>query len=113
VRGQPYQALGINVLRSFGTGAANARSGGASFVGAQLEARFDVTDKIGLVGFYDIGLIGIDSLPQAGDDYIAGAGIGLRYDTPIGPIRLDLATPASGDDIGQDLQVYIGIGQSF
>ena len=113
VRGQPYQALGINVLRSFGTGAANARSGGASFVGAQLEARFDVTDKIGLVGFYDIGLIGIDSLPQADDDFIAGAGIGLRYDTPIGPIRLDLATPASGDDIGQELQIYIGIGQSF
>lgn len=113
VRGQPYQSLGINTLRSFGTGSATARSGGASFVGAQLEARFDVTDKIGLVGFYDIGLIGIESLPQASDDFIAGAGIGLRYDTLIGPIRLDLATPASGDDIGQELQVYIGIGQSF
>lgn len=113
VRGQPYQALGISILRNFGAGAVNAQSGGAAFVGAQLEARFDVTDKIGLVGFYDIGLIGADSLPQSGDDYIAGAGIGLRYDTPIGPIRLDLATPASGDNIGQELQIYIGIGQSF
>ena len=109
VRGQPYQSLGIDSVTAQGT----IRSGGASFVGAQLEARFDVTDKIGLVGFYDIGLIGADSLPQSGDDYIAGAGIGLRYDTPIGPIRLDLATPASGDDIGKSLQLYIGIGQSF
>ena len=72
-----------------------------------------MTAKIGLVGFYDIGLIGADSLPQSGDAWHAGAGIGLRYDTPIGPIRLDLATPASGDNIGEDLQIYIGIGQSF
>ena len=113
VRGLPYQSLGINSLRDFGAGPVAVQSGGAAFVGAQLEGRFDVTDKIGLVGFYDVALIGADSLPQAGDAYVAGAGFGLRYDTPIGPIRLDLATPASGDDIGKSLQVYIGIGQSF
>lgn len=113
VRGQPFQTLGIDGISNFGSGAVATRTGGAAFVGAQLEARFDVTDKIGLVGFYDVGLVGADSLPQAGDDWIAGAGIGLRYDTPIGPIRLDLATPASGDDIGKSLQIYIGIGQAF
>ena len=113
VRGQPYQSLGISLTQEFGLGPAGAQTGGAAFVGAQLEARFDVTEKIGLVGFYDIGLIGAESLPQSGDAWHAGAGIGLRYDTPIGPIRLDLATPASGDNIGEDLQIYIGIGQSF
>ena len=113
VRGQPYQSLGISLLRDFGAGPLPTQTGGASFIGAQLEARFDLTDKIGLVGFYDIGLMGIDALPQAGDIWHAGAGLGLRYDTPIGPIRLDLATPASGPSIGEELQVYIGIGQSF
>ena len=113
VRGQPFQSLGIDGISNFGSGTVATQTGGAAFVGAQLEARFDVTDKIGLVGFYDVGLVGADSLPQAGDDWIAGAGIGLRYDTPIGPIRLDLATPASGDDIGKSLQIYIGIGQAF
>ncbi|MEM8536376.1 MAG: BamA/TamA family outer membrane protein, partial [Pseudomonadota bacterium] len=43
----------------------------------------------------------------------AGAGFGIRYNTGIGPIRLDLGTQASGDDAGEDLQVYIGIGQAF
>ena len=113
VRGQPYQSLGISLTQEFGLGPAGAQTGGAAFVGAQLEARFDVTEKIGLVGFYDIGLIGAESLPQSGDAWHAGAGIGLRYDTPIGPIRLDLATSASGDNIGEELQIYIGIGQSF
>ena len=113
VRGQPYQSLGVTTLRNTDAGPVSTQSGGASFVGAQIEGRFDVTAKIGLVGFYDVALIGADNLPQSGDDWIAGAGIGLRYDTPIGPIRLDLATPASGDDIGKSLQIYIGIGQSF
>ena len=113
VRGQPFQSLGIDGIGNFGAGAIATRTGGAAFIGAQLEARFDVTDKIGLVGFYDICLIGADSLPQADDEWIAGAGIGLRYDTPIGPIRVDLATPASGDNFGKELQIYIGIGQAF
>ena len=72
-----------------------------------------VTDRISVVGFYDYGFIGPDSFfSDEGDDH-AGAGIGLRYDTGIGPIRLDIGTPASGDDQGQSIQVYIGIGQAF
>jgi translocation and assembly module TamA len=42
-----------------------------------------------------------------------GAGAGLRYFTPIGPIRLDFAVPTPrhpGDDA---FEVYIGLGQSF
>ena len=113
VRGQPFQSLGVQVLDDFGTGPQQVDIGGASFLGAQFEARVQVTDRIGAVAFYDIGVIGIDSLPDADSDWHAGAGIGVRYDTPIGPIRLDLATPASGDDAGERLEVYIGIGQSF
>lgn len=113
VRGQPYQDLGIAITRDFGTGPAAIRLGGRSFVGAQIEARVDVTQTIGLVGFYDFGAIDIDSFPGSDSDWHAGAGIGLRYDTVIGPIRLDLATPASGPDMGETLQVYIGIGQAF
>lgn len=113
VRGQPYQSLGIGISRDFGGGAESIRRGGRAFLGAQIEARFDVTRAIGLVGFYDFGAIDIDSLVDSGSDWHAGAGLGLRYDTAIGPIRLDLATPASGDDAGRSLQVYIGIGQAF
>lgn len=113
VRGQPYQSLGVTAQHDFGDGPEAATIGGASFLGAQLEARLDITDTISAVAFYDFGYVDAEALPTGDGDWHAGAGLGLRYATPIGPIRLDLATPASGADAGQSLQAYIGIGQSF
>lgn len=106
VRGQPYQSLGLTALDG-------AQTGGTSFAGAQFELRYDITDSIGIVGFYDVATIGAEPLPQSGDDWHSGAGLGLRYDTGIGPIRLDVGTPASGDNAGSDFEIYIGIGQAF
>lgn len=71
-----------------------------------------ITDKIGLVGFYDLGAIGSDPIPTKDAKWHAGAGLGLRYDTGFGPIRVDLAMPVSGDT-GDGVQLYVGIGQAF
>ena len=109
VRGQGYNALGVDVMDAGEV----IRRGGLSFVGAQLEARVDVTESFGAVGFYDIGFVGEDSNPFGNGDYHAGAGFGLRYNTGIGPIRLDVATPTTGDRAGERVEVYIGIGQAF
>lgn len=109
VRGQAYQSLGIASVQN---GRA-VTTGGTSFLGAQLEARFAVRENISLVGFYDFGQVGATQIPGEDAEWHAGAGVGLRYNTGIGPIRLDLGTQASGDNAGQDLQVYIGIGQAF
>ena len=109
VRGQPYQSLGIETVDGLDT----VTTGGTSFIGAQLEARFVVRENISLVGFYDFGQVGPTATPGEDAEWHAGAGLGLRYNTGIGPIRLDLGTQASGDDAGEDLQVYIGIGQAF
>jgi len=105
VRGQGYKSLGITD--------ATGTTGGLSFVGAQLEARVDVTETIGVVGFVDYGFVGPTSTPFEDGDWHSGAGLGLRYNTGIGPIRLDVATPTSGDDAFGSAQLYIGIGQSF
>lgn len=113
VRGQPYQSLSITSLADFGNGPQEFESGGASFLNAQLEARVDVTSSIGVVGFYDIGLVGPEALPSPDDPWHAGAGIGVRYGTPIGPLRLDVATPTTGDRSWERVEFYIGIGQSF
>ncbi|PYE84135.1 autotransporter assembly complex protein TamA [Pseudoroseicyclus aestuarii] len=113
VRGQDYQSLGVTYTADFGEGPVEIRSGGRSFVGAQLEARVGVTDSIGLVGFYDAGYVDAESYPTSDGEYQAGAGLGLRYGTPIGPIRLDIGTPVTGDDKYGKVAVYIGIGQSF
>ncbi|SDE38639.1 autotransporter assembly complex protein TamA [Limimaricola pyoseonensis] len=113
VRGHEYQSLGVTTIRDFGDGPVEVRSGGRSFAGAQLEARIDVTDSIGAVGFYDIGYVERDGIPDGSGDWQAGAGAGIRYATPIGPVRLDLATPVTGDDAYDSVQLYIGIGQAF
>jgi translocation and assembly module TamA len=74
-----------------------------------------VTDAIGVVAFYDWGYVSPASLFDFADlgDSHAGAGLGLRYDTGIGPIRLDVGVPVGGNDAFSDVQVYIGIGQAF
>ncbi|MEN8895282.1 MAG: BamA/TamA family outer membrane protein [Yoonia sp.] len=109
VRGQPYKSLAIDDL----VGGQAVRTGGQSFVGAQLEARYAVSDTIGLVGFYDVGQVSADAGFDNNTGWHAGAGVGIRYNTGIGPIRLDIGTPASGANIAKSVQVYIGIGQSF
>lgn len=105
VRGQSFQSLGA--LQG------GVETGGRSFAGASLELRQDLFGAFGAVAFADIGYVGADSLWQDGGDWHAGAGLGLRYDTPVGPIRLDLATPVAGTGNTGDLHLYIGIGQAF
>lgn len=107
VRGQPYQSLGVEVLRDGDL----ISIGGQSFAAVSAEMRFDVTDTIGVVAFYDLGFVGLTS-DFGGGDWHAGAGLGLRYATAIGPIRLDLAVPVSGST-GEGLQIYLGLGQAF
>lgn len=109
VRGQPYRSLGIAVTRGLGP---EFLIGGQFFAAGSLELRARVTERIGLVGFVDAGSVGLDGLSSGLADSHAGAGLGLRYDTGIGPIRLDVAAPISGST-GDGVQVYIGLGQAF
>lgn len=103
VRGQPYQSLGVEQLDN-GT----LKTGGTEFVGFSGEFRAGITDSIGAVAFYDAGYVAAD-----GDgDWHSGAGLGLRYKTGIGPIRLDVAGPVDGDT-GDGIQLYVGLGQAF
>lgn len=112
VRGQPFESLGVEVPDPDAPGE-TVTLGAASLVGVQLEARVGITEQIGAVAFYDAGLTGADAFVSDDADFHAGTGLGVRYDTAIGPVRLDVATPANGDDAFGAVQVYIGIGQSF
>lgn len=108
VRGQPYQSLGVNVTQ----GGDTFKIGGTHFIGTSVEARVKVRPKIGVVGFVDAGRVDSGQFFDAAGDWHAGAGIGIRYDTGFGPIRLDLAAPVGGTT-GKGGQIYVGLGQSF
>ena len=103
VRGQPFQSLGVPV--------GDEIVGGRSRAVVQSEIRYAVTERIGAVGFLDAGFIGEGSFGGEGEVH-AGAGLGARYKTGIGPIRLDVGFPVSGGT-GDGVQLYIGIGQAF
>ena len=88
-------------------------SGGASVVEGAVELRFKVTDTIGAVAFVDAGNVNEDAAPNFSDLSI-GAGVGLRYYTSFGPLRLDVATPITNKEFTEsNYQVYISIGQAF
>ena len=105
VRGQPYQSLFVDLGGGDGIG-------GRSFVGFSGEVRAKVTETISIVGFADAGYIGAESIYDGTGVWHSGAGLGLRYDTTVGPLRLDIAGPLGGDT-GDGVQIYIGIGQAF
>ncbi|MFG1479404.1 autotransporter assembly complex family protein [Xanthobacter sp. V4C-4] len=86
--------------------------GGLSFFEASAEFRVRVTDTIGIVPFFDMGSAFATEYPDfSGMKY--SAGIGLRYYTAIGPLRLDLAIPLNpGPDDGS-YGVYVSLGQAF
>jgi translocation and assembly module TamA len=106
VRGQPFRVAG-------GVTSGGVRSGGRGFLSASaVEARDTrLTEKIGLAAFLDTGYVSEGAFSGAAD-WHAGAGLGLRYETPIGPLRVDLGVPVAGTT-GRGLQLYFGLGQAF
>ena len=107
VRGYRYQTIGPRGPFGFTVG-------GRSMFEANLEARIKITDTIGIVPFFDAGGAYAKDLPDLihGDTRMS-AGLGLRYYTPIGPIRLDVAVPLNPRPGDQPVVLYVSIGQSF
>lgn len=114
VRGQPFEALAEPLCRDLlPEDSGGCSIGGTHFLGASAEVRAPLRGTLGAVAFADYGRIGVGGLDGASALWHAGAGVGLRYDTGVGPIRLDLAGPLGRGDTTGGLQVYLGIGQAF
>lgn len=111
VRGQSFQSLGVDEIEAPGGG--TITTGGMSVANASAELRFQVRERIGLVMFADYGRVWSDSAFSGDSGWHAGAGAGVRYKTPIGPLRFDIATPVGNGDTDDGVQVYLGLGQAF
>ncbi len=87
--------------------------GGISQFETSLESRLRLSDSLGAVAFLDGGMVYDDPAANVLSDLLWGAGLGLRFYTPIGPVRADLAMPLDRRDNDSAWQAYISIGQSF
>jgi translocation and assembly module TamA len=66
----------------------------------------------GVVGFVDAGQVYTSSMPKF-NDWRFGVGVGGRFYTNFGPMRLDVATPLNRQPGESRVSVYISIGQAF
>jgi translocation and assembly module TamA len=107
VRGYRYQSLAPSVY--------GVPVGGLSLLEGSIEARIKITDTIGIVPFMDAGNAFAQSWPDFSKSQKLrySAGLGLRYYTPIGPIRLDVATPLDRQKGDRPVAVYVSVGQAF
>jgi translocation and assembly module TamA len=105
IRGFKYQSVGPQFRDS-------NPIGGAAIDAATAEYRQRLFEDFGAAVFVDAGQVSPDNLPFSGTLRI-GTGIGVRYYTPIGPIRIDVALPLNRPPGGDKFEFYIGLGQSF
>ncbi|QKC82993.1 autotransporter assembly complex family protein [Mesorhizobium sp. NZP2077] len=105
VRGYAYQGIGPKDFN-------RQPIGGLSFFETSVEMRIAVTDTIGIVPFVDAGTVSTKAVPNFSDVKV-GAGVGLRYVTPFGPLRIDAAVPLNRDPSDPHFGIYAGIGQAF
>ena len=95
--------------------------GGHSFMNFSTELRFPVVGNLGAVLFVDGGNVWYEPWDFNFDDMRYDAGPGLRYNTPIGPLRVDLGYQlnpiegllVNGEEQSHRFRVHFSIGHAF
>lgn len=110
IRGYSYRSIGVPYTNAEGE---TFTAGGKGILEASGEMRYRFTDNWGAVAFVDTGFVTADSSLTGDSDFKTGTGLGVRYYTPIGVLRGDLATPLQPESGDSRVALYIGIGQAF
>jgi len=105
VRGYKYQSIGPQF-------ADGTPQGGTAIMAGTVEFRQRILDDYGAVLFADAGKVST-SEPFLAGAWRLGAGVGVRYYTAFGPLRVDVALPLSNQPNGGSFELYVGLGQAF
>jgi translocation and assembly module TamA len=106
VRGFRYQGVGPQFPNS------KYAIGGTSLDAGTVEFRQRLFRSFGAALFADAGQVDTGSVPFHGTMRV-GVGTGVRYYTPIGPVRVDVAMPLNRPPRGDTWELYIGLGETF
>ncbi|WP_288017051.1 autotransporter assembly complex protein TamA [Blastomonas sp.] len=112
-----FYAGGGGSVRGFGFQRIGPRDGNDDPIGGNGLAEFSLEARVrfgdfGVVPFFDAGNVYANSVPDfSGLRY--GAGIGVRYYSSFGPLRIDVATPLNRQTGDSRIGVYISLGQAF
>jgi translocation and assembly module TamA len=88
--------------------------GGRSMAIGNIELRVRASENLGWIAFFEIGNVWSTVLPHFGGKLLKSTGAGIRYRTPIGPVRLDVAFPLNPrKGIDDSWEAYLNIGQAF
>lgn len=114
-----FYAGGMNSVRGYGRqrlgplSAADDPVGGRSLVEGSLELRRQLFAKIGGAVFLDFGQVSLHSFDLPVNTLKYAMGFGVRYTTPVGPLRLDVGFPFDPPRQDQPWQLHFSIGQFF
>jgi outer membrane protein assembly complex protein YaeT len=91
----------------------NEPVGGLTLAEASVELRFPIWRKLGGVAFVDAGQVALDPFELRGEDFFYSAGGGLRYNTPIGPLRLDVGRILNPPSGVKSWGIHFSVGHAF
>jgi outer membrane protein insertion porin family len=106
VRGYSQDTLGPK-------GSDNNPTGGNAFLMGNLEFRFDIWKGFGLVTFVDGGNVWQKYSQLSPGDIKYTTGLGLRYNTPVGPLSIDYGYKLNRESGESKGEVHFSVGQSF
>lgn len=106
VRGYEQDSLGPK-------GSDGNPTGGNAFLMENLEMRISLGKGIGLVTFLDGGNVWVDMKDMDPTDIKFTAGLGLRYDTPVGPLRIDYGHKLQKEKDESKGELHFSIGHAF
>lgn len=93
--GRRYFPGGESTIRGYTEGRASPRAADGTFIGAEvstilnLELEQSLARNLAGVAFADVGLTAADLDDYPGDQWRVSLGLGLRYNTVVGPVRLE------------------------
>lgn len=86
------------------------KRGGSHLLTGTFEYQYQVAQDWWGALFYDTGLA---STNFSGKGLHSGVGVGVRWVSPVGAIKLDIATPVRSPDNQKGVKIYIGLGMDL